>query len=50
VCPRLDAIEDTAYASHKWIKENTSDSINDLTSNLDAIWGEGEQSLFFVFR
>eukprot|EP00600_Ochromonadales_sp_CCMP1393_P010783 CAMPEP_0175005836 /NCGR_PEP_ID=MMETSP0005-20121125/5522_1 /TAXON_ID=420556 /ORGANISM="Ochromonas sp., Strain CCMP1393" /LENGTH=485 /DNA_ID=CAMNT_0016261101 /DNA_START=82 /DNA_END=1539 /DNA_ORIENTATION=- len=41
VCPRLNNIESTAYSTSEWVSENTSTTMNQLTSNLTALWGEG---------
>ena len=42
VCPRLNTLEDVAYASSAWVAENTSAEITQLTANLDQLWGAGK--------
>lgn len=41
VCPYLNTISDNAYASDNFIAENTSTSVDTLTSELDDIFGAG---------
>lgn len=48
VCPRLNTLEDTAYASPEWVAENTSTAINQLAANLDQIWGAGTFTFAFA--
>lgn len=45
-CPRLDTLEDSIFATSGYQTENTSTSINLLTSTLDSIWGEGYWSWY----
>ena len=46
VCPRLDSLADVAYASPEWVAENTSTAVTQLTTELNQIWGEGENYLY----
>lgn len=41
VCPRLDTIADVAYGTAEYVAENTSTTVNQLTSDLDVLWGAG---------
>lgn len=48
VCPRLDVVQGNAYASSEFIAENTSTTVNDLTSTLNNIFGSGYWSWYNV--
>lgn len=41
VCPRLDTIADVAYSTTEYQAENSSTNVNQLTSDLDVLWGAG---------
>ena len=51
VCPRLDQIKATGYATPEWIAETTSQAITQLTADLDQIWGAGKSlSVQYISR
>eukprot|EP01039_Chlorochromonas_danica_P008062 gene8062-8892_t len=49
VCPRLDTLEDSIYATPGFVNENTSTEINQLTSQLNTIFGDGYWTWYNVW-